>query len=192
MPDLPESGPYRLANSPSHMLHRAEQLAAERFTQLVGDSITLRQFAVLAAIAEAPGASQSDLMRSTGVDRSTLADMLTRMEKRDWVTRTPSTSDARALSVRLAPGGVTVLAATAKHARAADTAIMDLLPKTKGRTFLGTLTKLLRLAEEAAVKAERNARREAKRQARKNKRAAAAAEKKSEKKTRGKSEAKKA
>lgn len=172
MADLPESGPYRLGSSPSHLLHRAEQLAAERFTQLVGDTITLRQFAVLAAIAEAPGASQSDLMRQTGVDRSTLADMLTRMEKRDWVTRTPSTSDARALSVRLAAGGVTMLAAATHHARAADAAIMDLLPKAKGRTFLGTLGKLAKLGEEATAKAERNARREAKRQARKTKREA--------------------
>jgi MarR family len=85
--DTPETGPYRLGGSASHLLHRAEQLASERFAHLVGDTITLRQFAVLAAIAEAPGLSQSDLVRATGVDRSTLADMMNRMEKRGWVAR---------------------------------------------------------------------------------------------------------
>ena len=101
MTDFSESEPYRLALSPSHLLHRAEQLAAERFAQLVGGAVTLRQFAVLAAIAESPGLSQSDLARATGVDRSTLADLMARMEKRGWVMRTPSSADGRAYAVLL-------------------------------------------------------------------------------------------
>ena len=164
MTDGPESGPFRLEHSPSHLLHRAEQLAADRFTQLLGgDNVTLRQFAVLAAIAESPGLSQSDLVRATGVDRSTMADMMTRMEKRGWVTRTASTLDARAHAVRLASAGVTILAAATHHARAADAAILDALPRTKRRTFLNILTKLAKISDEAAAKAEKAARREAKR-----------------------------
>jgi DNA-binding MarR family transcriptional regulator len=163
--DTLDAEPYRLAASPSHLLHRAEQLAAERFTHLVGDTITLRQFTVLAAIGEQPGHSQSDLVRITGVDRSTLADMMTRMDKRGWITRTPSRSDGRAYSVLLASAGGTMLSATAQHARAADAAILDLLPRTKRRTFLTTLTKLSKLADEAAAKTEREAKRQAKRQA---------------------------
>lgn len=172
MTDGPESEPYRLDHSPSHLLHRAEQLAADRFTQLVGNNVTLRQFAVLAAIAESPGLSQSDLVQATGVDRSTMADMMTRMEKRGWVTRTASTIDARAHAVRLAAAGVTILAAATHHARAADAAILDALPRTKRRTFLNTLTKLARIADEAMAKAEKVARRKAKRDARAKARAA--------------------
>jgi DNA-binding MarR family transcriptional regulator len=163
MSDLPESEAYRLATSPSHLLHRAEQLAADRFTQLVGDSVTLRQFAVLAAIAESPGLSQSDLVRATGVDRSTMADMMNRMETRGWITRVASTLDARARSVRLAASGVTLLAAATHHARAADAAILDALPKTKRRAFLTTLTKLAKISDEAAAKADREERKQAKR-----------------------------
>ncbi len=163
MSDLPESEAYRLATSPSHLLHRAEQLAADRFTQLVGDSVTLRQFAVLAAIAESPGLSQSDLVRATGVDRSTMADMMNRMETRGWITRVASTLDARARSVRLASSGVTLLAAATHHARAADAAILDALPKTKRRAFLNTLTKLAKISDEAAAKADREERKKAKR-----------------------------
>src|ERR1700741_522703 len=74
-PGSVESEQFKLATSPSHLLHRAEQLATDRFSELGGDSITLRQFTVLAAIAEQPGLSQSDLVRVTGIDRSTLADM---------------------------------------------------------------------------------------------------------------------
>lgn len=168
--DVSESEPYRLATSASHLLHRAEQLATDRFTQLVGESVTLRQFAVLAAIAEDPGLNQSDLVRSTGVDRSTMAEMLNRMEKRGWVSRATSAKDARAVSVRLAATGSQILAAATQHARAADAAILDLLPRTKRRAFLNTLMKLAKLADEAAAKAERDARKVMKRQARQKRR----------------------
>lgn len=168
--DHPESEPFRLAASASHLLHRAEQLAADRFTQLVGEQVTLRQFAVLAAIAEQSGLSQSELVRATGIDRSTLADMMTRLAKRGLVTRADSKVDARAYAVRLTPAGTQLLAAVTQHARAADAAILDLLPRTKRRTFLNTLTKLSRLAEQAAAKADRETKRQAKRDARKDKR----------------------
>lgn len=166
MADLPESEPYRLADSPSHLLHRAEQLAADRFAKLVGDTITLRQFAVLAAIAQSPGLSQSHLVRMTGVDRSTLADMMSRMERNAWITREESASDARAYAVRLAPAGTRLLATTTQHARAADAAILDLLSPRQRKAFLSTLAELSELAEEAEAKVERRARREAKREER--------------------------
>jgi DNA-binding MarR family transcriptional regulator len=157
---------FKLAGSPSHLLHRTEQLASERFTHLVGDTIKLREFIVLAAIAERPGLSQSDLGRITGVDRSTFADTMAKMENRGWIVRTPSTSDGRAYSVLLGQAGGTMLSATAQHARAADAAILDLLPKTKARSFLNALTKLTKLADEAAAKAERDQKKLAKRQSR--------------------------
>ena len=165
-PDSGESDQFKLAGSPSHLLHRAEQLASERFTQLVGDTITLRQFIILAAIAEHPGLSQTDLGRIAGVDRSTLGDTMGKMETRGWIVRTPSASDGRAYSVLLGQAGGTMLSATTQHARAADAAILDLLPKTKGRGFLTTLTKLANLADQAAAKAEREQKKLAKRKAR--------------------------
>ncbi|HRP11224.1 MAG TPA: MarR family transcriptional regulator [Terricaulis sp.] len=165
MSDQAEAEPYRLAASASHLLHRAEQLASDRFTQLVDGIITLRQFAVLAAIAQRPGLRQSDLVRETGIDRSTLADMLSRMQKRAWVTRAAHALDQRAQAVQIAPAGAAILASVTKHARAADAAILDALPRTKSKAFLNLLVKLAAVADETAEKAERNAKRLAKRQA---------------------------
>lgn len=170
MADPPESEPYRLALSTSHLLHRAEQLAADRFTQLVGDKVTLRQFAVLAAAAETPGLSQIDLVRATGIDRSTLAEMLNRLEKRGLIERATSQADARARTVALTAEGRAVFQASIQHARAADAAILDMLPRTKAKALQNTLMKLAKLADEAAAKAERTARRQAKREARSKRR----------------------
>jgi MarR family transcriptional regulator, temperature-dependent positive regulator of motility len=160
MSEGPESSGFKLASSTSHLLHRAQQLAADRFALLVGaEGVTLRQFAVLAAISEAPGLSQTELVRATGIDRSTLADMMNRMEKRTWITRVQAESDARANAVRLAPAGNLVLSAARPHARAADAAILDVLPRTKRRAFQATLERLSRISDELAQEAERAQRR---------------------------------
>jgi hypothetical protein len=68
-------------------------------------------------------------------------------------------------SVRLSPSGNLILAGATPAAKAADAAVLGLLSRTKGRTFLNTLTKLAKLSDEAAEKAERAARRQAKRDA---------------------------
>ena len=165
----PSSDPedFELAVSTSHLLHRAQQLAADRFTLLVGEnSVTLRQFAVLAAVAKAPGLSQAQLVRSTGIDRSTLAEMMLRMERRGWVMRSASDLDGRAHSVRLAPEGAATLSAARQHARAADAAILDALPRAKRKAFLSALEKLTRFSDRLDARYDREARRAAKEKAR--------------------------
>lgn len=159
----PASGAFRLSQSSSHLLHRAEQFAADRFAQLANDSVTLRQFAVLAAIAEQPGLSQSDLVRATGIDRSTLADMMNRLAKRGLVARSASSSDARAYAVRLSTAGSALLNTTASHARAADAAVLELLPRAQRKGFLKTLAQLAELAAEAGDEPAPTGRRQAKR-----------------------------
>lgn len=161
--DRAQAEPFRLAQSPSHLLHRAEQLANDRFARLVGDGVTLRQFTLMAAIAEQPGLSQNDLVRATGIDRSTMAEMIARMVQRGWIVRAASQTDARAYEIRLNVAGADLLIAAAPHAKAADAAILDALTSAKRKSFLNTLAKLAAAADKTAAKAEREARRQAKR-----------------------------
>ena len=96
---------YNLKTSPSHLLHRAQQLAAnESASALASAGITLRQFSVLAALSGNDGVSQSDLVNATGIDRSTLADMVARMEKAGLIKRVASKTDKRAKVVSLMSG----------------------------------------------------------------------------------------
>ena len=167
MADLVDTDDFELAVSTSHLLHRAQQLAADRFTVLVGENnLTLRQFAVLAAISKQPGLSQAELVRVTGIDRSTLADMMRRMEKRGLVLRSAHDSDGRANAVRLSRSGVDALTNARQHARAADAAILDALPRSKRKGFLNALEKLSKISDKAAEKAEREAKKEARKLAR--------------------------
>jgi DNA-binding MarR family transcriptional regulator len=164
MADGSDSSSFVLADSASHLLRRLLQLADDRFAHLAKvNGLNLRQFAVLAAIAQSPGLSQTGLVRATGIDRSTLADMMMRMEKRGLVIRTTSKDDGRANSVRLTAEGATALAASNSHAKAADAAILDYLSEPKQRALFATLKRINKRADEAAERDEKKARKDAKR-----------------------------
>ncbi|HZZ87227.1 MAG TPA: helix-turn-helix domain-containing protein, partial [Caulobacteraceae bacterium] len=69
-----------LSQSVTHLLHRVLQLALDYHAEASGAAgLTQRQYTVLAAAGAADGVSQSDLVRATGIDRSTLADLVARM-----------------------------------------------------------------------------------------------------------------
>ncbi len=97
---------FDLQTSPGHLLRRAQQYANDLYTQEVGpDGLTPRQFAVLHAVELHEGLSQTQLVRETGIDRSTLADMISRMLRKDLLARKRTEDDARANAVRITPAG---------------------------------------------------------------------------------------
>src|SRR5262249_36867199 len=95
-----------LAQSPGHLLRRAQQYAFDLYAKEVGpEELTPRQFTVLLTVDQNEGLSQTDLVRLTGIDRSTLADMISRLLKRDLLARKRTENDARANAVRITPAG---------------------------------------------------------------------------------------
>src|SRR5262245_47397948 len=84
-----------------HLLHRAGQCADEMFAVSVGEvGLTPRQFAVMAAIANTEEPSQTTLVEYTGIDRSTMADIVRRLTSRGLVQRRRTRRDARRYAVR--------------------------------------------------------------------------------------------
>ena len=137
-----------LDRSPSHLLHRALQLALDIYTVETGPvNITQRQYAVLAAVAADEGLSQTGLVRATGIDRSTLADLVARMIAKDYLARERSAEDARANTVKLGDAGRAVLEALTPRVAAADQRILDLLGPKKRDPFIEALRKLAKAGE---------------------------------------------
>jgi DNA-binding MarR family transcriptional regulator len=166
-----------LAASPSHLIHRALQLALDIYAEETGpDGLTQRQFAVLEAVSHKAGLTQTDLVRATGIDRSTLADLVARRTTEGLLDRVKSTIDARAKAVRLSAGGEAALEAARPRVEAADKRIMALLPKGKRDGFLELLGELAGEADAAPVKAKADAK-AAKKAAREIKKAEKAAKK---------------
>ncbi len=159
-----------LSASPSHLMHRVLQLALDIYSEEAGsDGLTQRQFAVLEAVSQKSGLTQTDLVRATGIDRSTLADLVSRMTVKGLLDREKSSIDARAKAVRLSPKGQEALDAARPRVEAADKRIMALLPKGKRDGFLELLAELAGEADAAPdkAKAEARAAKKAAREARK-------------------------
>jgi DNA-binding MarR family transcriptional regulator len=140
---------FNLNASPSHLLHRAQQIAANHSAEALKTAgITLRQFSLLAALDAHEGASQADLVSATGIDRSTLADMVSRMEKGGYVKRADSKLDARAKTLSITPKGKKALDKARPAVQAADNALFAILPKARQDALM---TGLIGLVEEAST-----------------------------------------
>ena len=92
-----------------HALHRASQIIEAQLAEaLAGVGVTPRQAVMLMAIGEKGNANQTSLVDRTGIDRSTLADVLKRLEKAGLIRRPRSMVDTRARLVSLTEKGAPV------------------------------------------------------------------------------------
>src|SRR2546423_14099726 len=100
------NGGFDLSQSPSHLLRRCVQYANDLFSRESGaNDLTKQQFTVLAAVEQNEGMSQTDLVAITGIDRSTLAEMIRRMIDKGLLDRERTEADQRANAVRIAMAG---------------------------------------------------------------------------------------
>lgn len=127
-----------------HLLHRAGQCAGDIFSSEVStEGLTPRQFAVLVTVSQHEGLSQTDLVERTGIDRSTLADIIRRMLKKGLIARRRTREDARAYAVRLTDAGRSVLDAAEPAAITADERILAVLPLEKRDEFIECLNTIV-------------------------------------------------
>ncbi|MEO6378905.1 MAG: MarR family transcriptional regulator [Caulobacteraceae bacterium] len=132
-----------LRRSPSHLLHLALQYALDLYVQEVGaSSITQRQYAVLCAVAAHEGLSQIELVRFTGIDRSTLAQLVGRMIGKGLLGRERSSTDNRINAVTLTEAGRAALDDTQARADAADERVMKAIGRSRRGAFVDALRDL--------------------------------------------------
>jgi len=87
-----------------HLIRRAEQRHVAAW-QAHSPGMTNVQFAALAVISKHPGASQRELGDALDLDRSTIADLVRRLESSGYITRTASTIDRRRFELELTDAG---------------------------------------------------------------------------------------
>lgn len=145
-----------LDKSPSHLLHRALQLALDIYADEFGlGGLTQRQYAVLAAVESKDDLTQTDLVRITGIDRSTLADMAARMIAKGLLERKRSTSDARANAVNLTDAGRDALAEAGPKMARADGRLLKLLSGNKRDGLTSILRDLVKAGDEVQSAADK-------------------------------------
>lgn len=143
---------FDLETSPGHLLRRAQQFANDLYTNEVESSgLTQRQFAVLFAVDQQEGVSQTALVRATGIDRSTLADMIVRMQNKDLLARKRTDEDQRANSVRITTAGRRALRQAMPAVLRSEQRILDALPARLRADFIKALTLIAKAAADAQI-----------------------------------------
>lgn len=140
---------YDLLGAPGHLIRRAQQRAVDLFVDEVGEGgPTPRQFAILLSVSQNSGINQTDLVRLTGIDRSTLTEILRRMAARDLLRRERRPSDQRTNALHLMPNGEAMLSQAFAAAARAQARILALVPAVDRPTALCILERLAGLDEQ--------------------------------------------
>ena len=130
--------------SPLDLLHRACQRIDDLFLVNVGEQdVTPRQYAVLRILAAQKDVSQTDISDATGIDRSTLADIVRRLVGKKLVERKRTKNDARMYAVRLTDAGRQVLSGATSAARSADNGLLGALSSAEREQFLVMLGRVV-------------------------------------------------
>lgn len=137
--------------SPIHLLHRAGQCAGDVYqSEMAEEGLTPRQFAVLVTVSQNEGLSQTDLVEQTGIDRSTLADIVRRMLKKGLLQRRRTREDARAYAVTLTDSGRVMLSNALPHTQRVDETILSALPVQHRDRFLKDLRRIIEVLSDIA------------------------------------------
>jgi DNA-binding MarR family transcriptional regulator len=130
----------QLSRSPYHLLKRAAQYAAHIYQGEVGKSgLTQRQYTVLLSVDQYEGLSQTALVKMTGIDRSTLADLVARLLAQGYLQRRRTKDDGRTNSVRITAAGKRMLKMSQPGADEVDKIVLAAIPPTNRKSFTETL-----------------------------------------------------
>ena len=106
---------------------------------MAGIDVTSTQYTVLAAAAGRDGLSQQDIIDATGIDRSTVSQVVQLLIRKGLLKRRRSRQDARTYAVSLTEEGRRLLTATQPIIARVEEALVEALPEARAKTFVSNL-----------------------------------------------------
>lgn len=129
---------------PGYHIRRLQQIAVAVFLQETESlGVTPVQYGALQTVADAPGIDQRTLARTIGLDTSTIAGVIDRLEARGLMQRSASPDDRRVRLLSLTPDGHALLAASRPSVLSAQERLLEPLPPGERREFMRMLRVLV-------------------------------------------------
>ncbi len=126
-----------------YQLRRAQVRLFQHFAEHLRDyDITPGQLGLLILISRNPGISQTALARAAGIERSTLGEVVGRLEKRGLVTRGQMPDDRRSYALRLSRKGTRTLNRMLPDVHAHERDFTACLSESERQTLLALLRRL--------------------------------------------------
>ena len=146
------NGGFELSESPSHLIRRCAQYFGDLYALESGSSdLTKQQYTLLAALEHNDGVSQTALVDITGIDRSTLAEMVRRMLEKGLLSRERTEDDQRANAVAISQSGRKALRSAKSASDRAEKALLEALPLAERPRFVRLLAQIAGAGEEFAA-----------------------------------------
>lgn len=136
---------YRvLGRRPGFLVRRLHQIHLALFAEECREfGVTPVQYSILTVAAAQPGLDQAALANEVGVDRTTMADVLARLERRGLVRRNRVEHDARRKQVHATAAGERLLARMDGPAQRAHERTIAALPPEEREAFIEALRRLV-------------------------------------------------
>ncbi|MFV0298559.1 MAG: MarR family winged helix-turn-helix transcriptional regulator [Hyphomicrobiaceae bacterium] len=112
-------------------------------TEVGSPQLTPRQYAVLLTVSLDEGLNQTKLVERTGIDRSTLADLVRRLVTKGMLQRKRTKEDARSYAVRLTRTGKDALESSAPAVGKVEDRILNALPQEHREQFIVDLMTII-------------------------------------------------
>jgi len=127
---------------PGHLIRRAHQASTAYFAEECGGELTAVQYAALVTIGAHPGIDATRLSEIIYFDRSTIGDVLDRMEGKGWILRQSTPNDRRIKLLELSPLGHAVLVQVEPGIRRVQERLLAGLTGAEAKTLVRLLAKM--------------------------------------------------
>lgn len=138
---------------PGHLLRRALQVMNLLWDEEVSRTITSPQFAALNALYQEPGIDQVTLGQRVSLDRSTVADVVSRLSARGLIRSERDARDGRRKVISLTPKGLHALQQLIPRTHAMTGRLVGGLKQVEQDELLRLLTEVVRTNERAQARA---------------------------------------
>lgn len=131
---------YELLGTPCHLIRLALKRAYDIFLEEVGSGgLTPPQFSLVLAVHQNPRIKQYDLVKLTGSDRSTVAELVGRLVARGFLVRRRLKDDQRVNRLLTTDEGEASLRSAISAAASAEERIIAPIPEDRREEFMDCL-----------------------------------------------------
>ncbi len=147
---VPKKGPFdKLYEMPGHLIRRCHQISVGIFHDVCSEfDMTPIQFALMWGIRSNPGVDQVQLSRLIGVDRTTISNVILRLEKRGALKRSADATDRRVKRLALTPSGEKLLMRALPSVQKVQDQFLAPLDEDERTELIRLLTKAVSLNNE--------------------------------------------
>lgn len=132
-----------LQDMPGHLIRRAQQVSNAIFAEeCAGFDLTSVQYAALHAIAAHDGIDATRLSGLIALDRSTIGDVLERLESKGWIVRAPGSLDKRTKRLHLAQSARALLDSVEPAVRRVQQRLLEPFSGQESAAILEMLRKI--------------------------------------------------